>query len=99
VGDRSWPRPGDGWYGTVHAAEGETEGRGGHFVVASHLWPLGEVPPVGTLVEVRVVGRSPYWALVDDEEAPARPPAAKPRTAAQDRARPGSSARGETSCD
>lgn len=57
---RTWPHAGDAWFGTVVADE-----YGRMILVFSPLWP--DLPPPGTEVEVRVIGRSPYWALVDDD--------------------------------
>lgn len=57
----SWPQTGDIWWGRVTETDLATQ------TVTTHdpKWP--EVPPIGTEVEIRVIRRSPYWALVEDE--------------------------------
>lgn len=60
----SWPQTGDAWFGNVVSADRQA------IVVHSPKWGLYDdglgFPPEGTEVEIRVIRRSPYWALVDD---------------------------------
>ena len=60
-----WPQAGDAWFGNVVKADSQG------VVVYSPKWPTYgsglRFPPEGTEVEIRVIRRSPYWALVDDQ--------------------------------
>jgi len=61
----TWPQTGDAWFGKITRADSQ------NIIVHSPKWGQYEggllYPPEGTEVEIRVIRRSPYWALVDDE--------------------------------
>lgn len=61
----TWSQTGDAWFGKVTKADNQA------VVVHSPKWGLYDsgglrLPPEGTEVEIRVIRRSPYWALVDE---------------------------------
>jgi hypothetical protein len=59
----------DTWWGWVAAAyphDPNDRWKGGSFVVTDPRWP--DLPAIGSAVEVRIVNRSPYWSLVEDDQ-------------------------------